>query len=87
MAAFTSYQRRLLVFLSVATFFEGYDFFAITQLLPPKGRRWLSHKMGNDTVFLNFDTTARAGYEQRAQSAIVALLSRIGPCKESPMPR
>lgn len=34
MAAFTSYQRRLLVFLSVATFFEGYDFFAITQLLP-----------------------------------------------------
>lgn len=34
MAAFTPYQRRLLIFLSVATFFEGYDFFAITQLLP-----------------------------------------------------
>ena len=34
MAAFTPYQRKLLVFLSVATFFEGYDFFAITQLLP-----------------------------------------------------
>ncbi len=31
---FTPYQKRLLVFLSVATFFEGYDFFAITQLLP-----------------------------------------------------
>jgi short-subunit dehydrogenase len=42
---------------------------AITQLLPPKGRRWLSHKMGNDSVFLNVDTTARARYEQRAQSA------------------
>jgi putative MFS transporter len=28
------YQRRLLVFLSVATFFEGYDFFALSQLLP-----------------------------------------------------
>jgi MFS transporter, putative metabolite:H+ symporter len=28
------YQRRLFAFLSVATFFEGYDFFAITQLLP-----------------------------------------------------
>lgn len=29
-----SYQKRLLVFLSVASFFEGYDFFALTQLLP-----------------------------------------------------
>jgi len=28
------YQRRLLLFLSVATFFEGYDFFALSQLLP-----------------------------------------------------
>lgn len=28
------YQRRLLAFLSVATFFEGYDFFALTQILP-----------------------------------------------------
>ncbi len=30
----TPYQRRLLVFLSVATFFEGYDFFALAQILP-----------------------------------------------------
>ena len=30
----SSYQRRLLVFLSVACFFEGYDFFALTQILP-----------------------------------------------------
>lgn len=28
------YQRRLFVFLSVATFFEGYDIFALAQLLP-----------------------------------------------------
>lgn len=28
------YQKRLFVFLSVATFFEGYDFFALTQVLP-----------------------------------------------------
>ncbi|MBK8938525.1 MAG: MFS transporter [Polyangiaceae bacterium] len=28
------YQRRLLVFLSVASFFEGYDFLALAQLLP-----------------------------------------------------
>lgn len=30
----SSYQRRLLLFLSVASFFEGYDFFALTQILP-----------------------------------------------------
>ena len=30
----TPYQRRLFLFLSVATFFEGYDFMALTQLLP-----------------------------------------------------
>lgn len=31
---FSAYQIRLFVFLSVATFFEGYDFFALTQILP-----------------------------------------------------
>jgi putative MFS transporter len=30
----TAYQKRLFVFLGVATFFEGYDFFALTQVLP-----------------------------------------------------
>lgn len=30
----TPYQRLLFVFLSVATFFEGYDFLALTQILP-----------------------------------------------------
>lgn len=29
-----AYQKRLFLFLSVATFFEGYDFFALTQVLP-----------------------------------------------------
>ena len=33
-AKFTSYQKRLFVFLSVATFFEGYDFTALSQILP-----------------------------------------------------
>ncbi|HEX9729185.1 MAG TPA: MFS transporter [Gemmatimonadales bacterium] len=28
------YQRRLFIFLSVATFFEGYDFMALSQILP-----------------------------------------------------
>jgi len=31
---FTSYQKRLFAFLSVATFFEGYDFTALGQILP-----------------------------------------------------
>jgi putative MFS transporter len=31
---FTRYQKKLFVFLSVATFFEGYDFIALTQVLP-----------------------------------------------------
>jgi MFS transporter, putative metabolite:H+ symporter len=30
----SAYQRRLFWFLGVATFFEGYDFFALTQVLP-----------------------------------------------------
>ncbi len=30
----TPYQRKLFLFLSVATFFEGYDFFALSQILP-----------------------------------------------------
>lgn len=30
----SSYQKKLFVFLSVATFFEGYDFLALAQLLP-----------------------------------------------------
>ncbi|HEY6558693.1 MAG TPA: MFS transporter [Polyangiaceae bacterium] len=31
---FTAYQLRLFVFLGVASLFEGYDFFALTQILP-----------------------------------------------------
>jgi short-subunit dehydrogenase len=42
---------------------------AITPTLSARARRWMSHKMGNDTVFLNFDAKARQNYEQRAQAA------------------
>jgi short-subunit dehydrogenase len=42
---------------------------SLTSMLGPRGRRWLSHKMGNDTVFLDYDRTARQSYEDRAQSA------------------
>jgi short-subunit dehydrogenase len=39
------------------------------QMLGPRGRRWLNRKLGLDRVFLDFDTTARQTYEQRAQAA------------------
>jgi short-subunit dehydrogenase len=42
---------------------------AVTSMLGPRGRRWLSKQMGNDHVFLDFDRTARQQYEARAQSA------------------
>lgn len=42
---------------------------ALTAMLSPRGRRWLSAKMGNDRTFLDFDATARQSYEQRAQAA------------------
>jgi NADP-dependent 3-hydroxy acid dehydrogenase YdfG len=43
---------------------------AVAQMLGPRGRRWLSRKLGNDHVFLDFDASARAGYEDRAQHAL-----------------
>ena len=42
---------------------------AATAFLPPRGRRWLSDKMGTSRVFLDFDAAARSAYEQRARSA------------------
>jgi short-subunit dehydrogenase len=42
---------------------------AVTSMLGPRGRRWLSKQMGNDRVFLDFDTRARQTYEDRARSA------------------
>ena len=40
---------------------------ALTQMLGPRGRRWLSAKMGNDTVFMRYDAVARKTYEDRAE--------------------
>lgn len=40
------------------------------QMLGPRGRRWMNKKLGLDSVFLEFDTTRRQSYEQRAQSAL-----------------
>jgi len=54
---------------SVSIPYYGRFMAAAAAFLPPRGRRWLSKKSGTDRVFLDFDTTARAAYEQRAQSA------------------
>jgi len=42
---------------------------AIAPVLSTRGRRWLSRKLGNDRVFLDFDAVARRGYEERAQAS------------------
>jgi short-subunit dehydrogenase len=47
----------------------GKSFAAVATLMPDRGRRWLNKKMGNDTVFLNVDSSARRSYEERAQHA------------------
>lgn len=39
------------------------------QMLGPRGRRWMNRKLGLDNVFLEFDTTARKNYENRARKA------------------
>ena len=54
----SSYQRRLFIFLSVATFFEGYDFLALTQVLPNlRADLDLSQSQGGFMLaFINFGT-------------------------------
>lgn len=48
---FTSYQKRLFVLLGVATFFEGYDFLALAQILPNLRRDFtLSPDMGGALI-------------------------------------
>jgi short-subunit dehydrogenase len=47
----------------------GKSFAAVAALVPDRGRRWLNKRMGNDTVFLQLDTSARRSYEDRAQHA------------------
>ena len=43
---------------------------AVTSMLGPRGRRFLSKQLGNDRAFLDVDATARKSYEDRAQAAV-----------------
>lgn len=56
----SGYQKRLLVFLSVATFFEGYDFIALAQILPELRRDMgLSEEQGSMlATVITFGTVA-----------------------------
>jgi putative MFS transporter len=56
--AFTPYQWRLFVFLSVATFFEGFDMFALTQIIPSLQNEWHLSKLqvGALAAVTNFGT-------------------------------
>ena len=47
----------------------GKSFAVVATLLSDRGRRWLNKKMGNDSVFLTMDNSARRTYEDRAQHA------------------
>jgi short-subunit dehydrogenase len=47
----------------------GRSFAVLLTLLPDRARRWLNKKMGNDSVFLTMDNSARRTYEDRAQHA------------------
>jgi short-subunit dehydrogenase len=42
---------------------------AVIAMLGPRGRRWLQRLTGSDRVFLDFDTSARQSYEERAEQA------------------
>jgi NAD(P)-dependent dehydrogenase (short-subunit alcohol dehydrogenase family) len=42
---------------------------AATNLLGPRGRRWLNRRAGTDRVFLDYDVAARRTYEDRARTA------------------
>ncbi|MDR3665053.1 MAG: SDR family oxidoreductase [Mycobacterium sp.] len=40
-----------------------------TQLLGPRGRRWMNKRLGIDTVFMSFDAAKRQSYTDRAEAA------------------
>jgi putative MFS transporter len=69
-APFTDYQRKLFVFLSVATFFEGYDFLALAQLLPDlRASFGLSPPQGGALVaFINVGTIVAALLVRKADA-------------------
>ena len=68
----TGYQRRLVLLLAAATFFEGFDFFALAQILPQlRAEMHLDQQQGGMLVaFAN--TGAVLSY------ALVRLADRVG---------
>jgi putative MFS transporter len=69
---FTPYQKKLLVFLSVATFFEGYDFIALTQILPSLGAEFGLQSAGTGILLGGINLGAILAF------AVVRLGDRLG---------
>jgi MFS transporter, putative metabolite:H+ symporter len=68
MAPLSPYQKKLFVFLSVATFFEGYDFLALSQILPNlRGEMGLSKgEAGIMVAVINVGTILAYGLVRKA---------------------
>jgi NAD(P)-dependent dehydrogenase (short-subunit alcohol dehydrogenase family) len=54
---------------------------AVVAMLGPRGRRWVQRRTGSDRVFLDFDTSVRQSYEERAQHA-----TGLAPVEEGKTP-
>ncbi len=79
---FTSYQKKLFLFLSVATFFEGYDFLALTQVLPTirqqfgLDKQWAGYLVGlvNIGTMLSFFLIYRADRIGRIRTLSITII-------------
>jgi len=60
---------------------------ALSAMLSPRTRRWLGQKTGTARVFVDFDASARAAYEQRAQSATGILTQSPAPDRPADTPQ
>lgn len=69
---FTPYQRRLFVFLSVATFFEGYDFMVFSQILPTLRDYWELDPFDASAMYAVINCGTVAAY------LLVRIADRIG---------
>lgn len=68
----TSYQRRLVLLLAAATFFEGFDFFALAQILPHLRAEMLLDQQEGGALVAFANVGAVLAY------AVVRLADRIG---------
>ncbi len=76
--ALSPYQRRLFVFLGVATFFEGFDYIALTQLLPSLRAEFSLNESEGGTMVGVIGIGAIAAYLLIRQADIVGRRKMLG---------